>query len=286
MCDKMNTQLVIFVLLEYWFWYEYFIVNSITISDDKFHAQSTNNRNRAYARKLKYSSKGQRYLYLNYKEAYGLRFDPKKIYNKKQSVSNDSTTALSWNRVTDENVVVTTNGFSDIQTVSISPEIGQFETTPIANTSNSEIISTTSDTIIDDKQTSTEYLKSSNKQQVLAFSALLNKLSASNQENITSTIQPPIRSSTLRDTLNVIRNKLKQWLTFGTDTKASLINGQRFLSVFNVINFDNSPCTSAQEGLSEMSGICYHDYQCAQLGGSVIDDCADGLGVCCVCKDF
>lgn len=274
----MKTQLLFLVLLKCWILNE-FIARSTVISEVKFDAHSSNYKNKAYARK--FLSKEQRYLYLNYKEAYGLRFDPKKIH-KRQPILNESSTESSWNNVSDGGELdVTTIGFGDIQTVSISSENMSIETTTIASPSSSVIAVTTIITNIEDDVSPTK-LSAPNKQQpVLAFSALLNRLNAAKRQNTTDNtiFQQPVRPSTLRDTLNLIRKKLKQWLSFGTDP-----NGQRFLNVFNVIKFENSPCTSTQEGLSEMSGICYHDYQCAQWGGSSIGECADGLGVCCVCK--
>lgn len=282
----MNTQLLVLVLLKCWFFNE-FIARSTVTSEVKFDAHSSNHKNRAYARK--FLSKEQQYLYLNYKEAYGLRFDPKKIH-KRQPISNESSTESSWNNGANGGEVdVTTIGFGDIQTVSISPENGSIETTTISSPSSSVISLTTTITNTDDDRVSPTPSTAPNKQQkVLAFSALLNRLNASKRQNTTdnTTFQQPARPSTLRETLNLIRKRLKQWLSFGSDPKASLINGQRFLNVFNVIKFENSPCTSTQEGLSEMSGICYHDYQCAQWRGSSIGECADGLGVCCVCKNF
>lgn len=274
--NRMNTQFLFVILLKCWFWMA-FIARSTAIPEVKFDTHSSNKK--AHARQ--FLSKEQRYLYLNYKEAYGLRFDPKKIY-KRQPISNESSTELSWNNQPEGEVTVSTIGFGDIQTVSISPENGISETTTIASPSSSVISITTQNTVIDDKVSSTENTRA-NTQPVLAFTSLLNRVNASNRQN-TTTVQQPQRPSTLRDTLHLIRKRLKQWLSFGTDPKASLINGQRFLNVFNVIKFENSPCTSTQEGLTEMSGICYHDYQCTEMGGSSIDGCADGLGVCCVCK--
>lgn len=122
---------------------------------------------------------------------------------------------------------------------------------------------------------------------VLSFPSLINRINPSKRKNNTMFVPSLYRPSIspLKNTLNLIKKRIKQWLHLGTDFNASLVNGQRFLNVFNVIKFESGPCTSTQEGLTEMTGTCYQDYQCSELGGVPIDECADGLGVCCICKN-
>lgn len=55
----------------------------------------------------------------------------------------------------------------------------------------------------------------------------------------------------------------------------------KFLDVFQVVQFDNVPCVSS----SGLEGICLHEYECKASGsGIAMGECADGYGVCCVCK--
>lgn len=239
---------------------------------------------KTYARRL--HPNGRSYLYLNYKEAYGLRFDPKKIYKKRQNDPSTwedvpiSTTSVSIS--TEDNVTS-----DEMQTISssTSTEATLIIPTTIASPSSSDVSVTTLSTTTENSKTPSPVSTKPSKQQILAFPTLRNRFNVSKQQNTTTNQRPNVPSS-LKETLQLIRKRIKQWLAFGSDSKASLINGQRFLNVFNVIKFDNSPCTSTKEGLTEMSGICYHDYQCTQMGGSSIDECADGLGVCCVCMHF
>ncbi|XP_031617542.1 uncharacterized protein LOC116337263 [Contarinia nasturtii] len=283
----MNTQYLFFVLLKCWFFNE-FIPQSMAEVKPNINPLK---KYKTHARRLQ--SNTRNYMYLNYKETYGLRFDPKKIQKKRQSNDSNgdtsdipsSSTSSSLSPPTE--VTITTVSTDEMQTVSenilnttttiASPSSTDVSITPSSTTTTSS----TQSAMIYDKVSSTESTRP-NRRQVLAFSSLLNRNSASKRQN-TTVIQRP-KPSTLKETLQILRNKLKQWLKLGTDPKASLLNGQRFLNVFNVIKFENNPCTSTQEGLTEMSGICYQDFQCTQMGGVSIDECADGLGVCCVFK--
>lgn len=58
----------------------------------------------------------------------------------------------------------------------------------------------------------------------------------------------------------------------------------RFLSLFSLIRFENIPCASPKKPLRQLSGTCYNEVECSNLGGIAIDRCASGFGVCCVCK--
>lgn len=126
-----------------------------------------------------------------------------------------------------------------------------------------------------------------NTRKIYSFTTLVKRINLSKKTNSTNiptyTHRPPF-SSPIKNTLNLIKKRIKQWLAWVTDYNASLVDGQRFLNVFNLINFENGICASTQEGLAKMTGICYQDYQCSELGGIPIDSCADGLGVCCICK--
>lgn len=308
----MNTQFIVLILLKYLCWNEY-VQQSIAIPKVKFDMGSSNGNAPAHASHDFLSKEQRRYLYLNYKEAYGLRFDPTKS-DKRQHLSNDLN-----GESTEENVIVTadvtTNEYDGdeegdgIPIVSNSLANITIKTTTIASPSSTE-----PSTIIDDKVSLTEQIEEKpKKRHMLAFSALRYQIDTAVPPNTTETTtttissssasstteepssststttalpHQPLKPSTLRDTLNMIRMKLKQWLTFGGDKKPPLISGQRFLSVFNVIQFENSPCTPTQEDMADMSGICYHDYECEQMGGTSVDECADGLGVCCVCKNI
>lgn len=90
----------------------------------------------------------------------------------------------------------------------------------------------------------------------------------------------------VRETLNFVRRRFKDWVSRAIGFTAPLVGGRGLLSLFNIIAFENSECLSTQEANAGVSGTCYHDYECASMGGAAIDSCADGLGVCCVCESL
>lgn len=113
-------------------------------------------------------------------------------------------------------------------------------------------------------------------------------------EFFTSTVTPPpltnvsiahsIIGLPIREALNFVRDRFKDWVSRAIGFTAPLVGGRGLLSLFNIIKFENSDCISTDVMYSGISGTCYHDYECTSMEGTVIDACADGLGVCCVCK--
>lgn len=57
----------------------------------------------------------------------------------------------------------------------------------------------------------------------------------------------------------------------------------RFLNLFSLIRFENIPCASPKKPLRQLSGTCYNEVECSNLGGVAVDRCDFG-GVCCVCE--
>lgn len=52
----------------------------------------------------------------------------------------------------------------------------------------------------------------------------------------------------------------------------------RFLSIFEVVNFNNVDCLSS----SGLKGTCLHSLECSSRFGTESGECADGYGICCV----
>ena len=48
-----------------------------------------------------------------------------------------------------------------------------------------------------------------------------------------------------------------------------------------MIRFPNDPCSTSEDALQ---GTCYTLQQCIDKGGSSAGNCAEGFGVCCLCK--
>lgn len=57
----------------------------------------------------------------------------------------------------------------------------------------------------------------------------------------------------------------------------------KFFSLFTVIEFPNSRC-QANSASSDYEGTCYTRVECDKLNGTAIGECANGYGVCCICK--
>ncbi|XP_063592005.1 uncharacterized protein LOC134769103 [Penaeus indicus] len=73
-------------------------------------------------------------------------------------------------------------------------------------------------------------------------------------------------------------------LAAGANAAAASVNessrDSKLFPVINIITFDNAPCT-AQSG--EM-GTCYSQKECEGFAGTPSGTCANGFGICCVCK--
>lgn len=239
------------------------LVNDNLVSD------SARSYDRSVGRKLIYPA-NKNYVYLNYKETYGIRYEPS---------GNGNRFSLPQMEAPNE-----TNVDSEIETWQ-PPDVPPPMTSEVPDTS--ETISTeanaseiTTERIAETEPTESATSQTTSKRPTIPFSALNQKTSNQIKNNGTQMVRP---ISSIRETLNLIRKRVKQWFTSGIDLNAPLINGQRFLNVFNIIKFENSACTSTQQMLEEMTGTCYHDYQCTEMGGTAIGECADGLGVCCIC---
>lgn len=59
----------------------------------------------------------------------------------------------------------------------------------------------------------------------------------------------------------------------------------RWLNVLDIVEYETKPyCLSSPRPLTGLTGQCYSEKKCAQLGGMAFDYCAYGYGVCCICK--
>lgn len=234
---------------------------------------------------------GHNYLYLNYKEVYGLRYDPKNSRKKVDAnyVPNDGKGdhIKNENRPIERSTTTTTGDV--IEMISISPLSFTVDATDEMPSDQNEgagdgdHMDQTSQAVLLD--TTLNSANNDNERERLTklenFTEMAEEQTKSATETSTTISASSSSSSSLRNILSLVRTRLKQWFSFGNNTAS---NGERFLNVFNVIQFDNSVCTSTKSGYSDVSGICYPDYQCSQMGGLVIDYCADGMGACCICK--
>lgn len=224
---------------------------------------------------------GKKYVYLNYKKAYGIRYDPNN--DTKSKVANDQKGRKC-------NQTYNTPGLFETDLTTLSPltTTNTIAVPTSTATSNSSIIATT------ERPTAGGDVNKFNPSQASSTTSrpfprpTKDNTIVKSSNNITNITLPgtyaPARGY-IRNMIDYIGDKIKQIFTYGLQLSLPLPQqgGPRFLNLFNVIKFENTPCTSSETMLSEMSGTCYHDEECRDMGGIVIDNCADGFGVCCAC---
>jgi hypothetical protein len=64
-----------------------------------------------------------------------------------------------------------------------------------------------------------------------------------------------------------------------TGALATPTRDEKFLSVFNIVKFNNDVCTAASS--ASTMGTCYTASECTTLGGTADGTCASSFGVCC-----
>lgn len=231
-----------------------------------------------------HSDAGRNYLYLNYKEVYGLRYDPKS--GRKKANANEVVHGGAGNRVNGDHRPIerssTTTTDDVVEMISISPLSFTVDAAdaitasePSGGDGDRMVQAISLDTTLNAASHGDERHTAAKNQNFTETAA--EQTTAAAESSATATAS----SSSLRNILGLVRTRLRQWLSLGN---GSASNGERFLSVFNVIQFENSACASTKSGYGDVSGICYPDYQCSQMGGLVIDYCADGMGACCICE--
>ena len=67
-----------------------------------------------------------------------------------------------------------------------------------------------------------------------------------------------------------------------TKTNPGNSRSGRVFSLFSIVQFPNSACTSTSSTYS--NGTCLTNSECSSKGGSAQGNCASGFGVCCICK--
>lgn len=209
-----------------------------------------------------YKQNGQSENYLNYRAVYGLRYIPtKKTVKAHLGTENNEKSVFN---VTIPNEIIHVSETDDTQNA-----IEEDYTSSAANSYESETSSVTS----------TE-----------SFEGLpyLNFSDSVIDESRNHIMRPNNR---VEFALSFLSERLKQLLYHSMDesrpeSKLSphLTTLGRFLNLFNLIRFENIPCMTAHKPLRQLSGTCYSEIECSNLGGIAVDQCASGFGVCCVCK--
>lgn len=264
---------------------------------------SINERLFFYAKPTSSSSNQTEYrnskLYINYQQAYGIRYDPNKIrrsFNYKVAeqadadvtaaavvVQENEEDAAAAAATTTESVVVVVNEPEDLNVDD-------------AAVTEAEIMPATIETTAEQ---TTEMDEQQNVDIPAEMSPPPPLVTADENQTMTTTTTTSniMKPSRVQEALQFLNQKVRNLFKYGLMRPQDLqyLNlklpqeqsgnggGQRFLNIFNVIKFDNIPCASHKEPLTPLNGTCYSQVECDQLGGVAVDDCAGGFGVCCVC---
>lgn len=255
-----------------------------------FYAKPQNQTNFYLNRTSKY--------YINYRQAYGIRYDPNKIRRSFNYVKNTDTVDEEplddGDDLINEDIVG-----NDVETYTVQSEKQVFVTEDDAPQTTTElIVTTTTETsgetteMLAENSNENKPADLNNIDQSVSTEDVLNGTNAPSISNSTTNIMKPSR---VQAALQFINTRVKDFIKYGIRTPsgtpvvnrvnstAAPGNGQRFLNLFNVIKFDNVPCASQLAPLTSLNGTCYHKFECDQLGGVAVDECAGGFGVCCVC---
>lgn len=205
--------------------------------------------------------------YLNYKDVYGLRFSP--TIKAFDSIENEVKESLDSASVS-----------SPEMNLIVHPTYGQ----PQPN-NESYLYSNSLETELERPAPLLDVLSDARN-----FATESTGAKNTHKQSSNHIMKPNIK---LESTLSFLAARLKKLIYFSADESRpeSKISPQlsalgRFLNLFQIIKFENIPCTTARRPLRQLNGVCYHKVECKQLGGIAVDQCASGFGVCCICKYF
>ena len=204
---------------------------------------------------------GQSVNYLNYRAVYGLRYRPTRK-NLKNDLNNYEIVTEKTNfNVSIQSEVISAN---ETETENVN---GNFALDDV----KSEIPSVTESSL---KPPSTNFSQSN--------------FEPASDESRNHIMRPNNR---VEHALDFLAERLKKLLYYSSDkarpeSKVSphLTSLGKLLNLFSLIKFENIPCHTAHKPLRQLSGTCYNEVECFNLGGIAVDRCANGFGVCCVCE--
>lgn len=109
-----------------------------------------------------------------------------------------------------------------------------------------------------------------------------------NSTTSTSTISPPTSSSELEHFPHYGDSSSAETKFFNkniwlANKKKKINKFKKLFSLFTIVQFNNTQCMATSNAGSYL-GLCFTDGECDDLGGTGVGDCANGYGVCCVCK--
>lgn len=211
-----------------------------------------------------YKTNTQSENYLNYRAVYGLRFDQKKRDRGQKPI-----------KVFPDNYSV------------VDQELSFNDTDRHSN----EVISTSVndlEEVVSDELASSSFESETSSQRNETSNFTISEVEPVADESRKHIMRPNNR---VEHALDFLAHRLKQLLKHSTDkarpeSKISphLSSLGRFLNLFSLVRFENVPCLTAMKPLRQLSGTCYSEGVCIELGGIAVDQCAEGFGVCCICE--
>lgn len=238
--------------------------------------------------------------YINYRQAYGIRYDPNKIRRSFNYVKNSNTAEeepfVDGDDLINEDVVgndVETHTVQSEKQVVVMEDEAQQTTTELIVTTTTETSGETTEMSAENSSENKPAHFNNIDQSEPAENVLDGSLNGTNAPLINKSTTNIMKPSRVQAALQFINTRVKDFIKYGLGPGTPVVNrvnataapgsGQRFLNLFNVIKFDNVPCASQLAPLTPLNGTCYHKFECDQLGGVAVDECAGGFGVCCVC---
>lgn len=209
--------------------------------------------------------------YLNYRDMYGLRYSPNRKFLKLAIDSHEA-------NKNDNNFSIDEPS-NDFIVTTITASIESEAISPLSSETITE--SSTLQTLKENVAQSSNENKSSSNNGVIDTA----KQDEANKHHI---MKPNNR---VEHALNFLANRMKNLVYYGSDQKIHeskvsphLLTLGKFLNLFSLIRFDNIPCLTGRKPLRQLSGTCLNEVECINSGGISMDRCANGFGVCCICK--
>lgn len=218
-------------------------------------------------------SDGQTMNYLNYRDVYGLRYVPTKKPIKPKFAFEASTSQEPFFNSS----ILNASSAYESQTEEIN---NKFLPSSVESETMSHL----------EGETSSSSESSSDEENLSHSNFSVQNIEPVVDETRNHIMKPNNR---VEHALDFLADRLKKLIYYSKDrdrpeSKISphLTTLGRFLDLFSFVRFENAPCITARKPISQLSGTCYNEIECLSSGGIAVDRCANGFGVCCICKFY
>lgn len=212
--------------------------------------------------------------YINYRDVYGIRYSPQ----KKEISKNKSETSDNF-LITTIPASIESEGISPLSSESVIMESTTFHS-PKQQLDNKE------DDEEEEYEANAVHNGGSNGNNNDDFKITEQDVGETNTHHI---MKPNNR---VEHALDFLANRMKNLMYISNDhnriaepnVSPHLLSLGKFLNLFSLIRVDSVPCMSGRRPLRQLYGSCLNEAECVNLGGISMDRCANGFGVCCICK--